>query len=914
MTIEVVGRDEQLVSLRWFFDAADRDGPRAIALEGPAGIGKSTLWRTAVDVARERGLRVLSSRPLESEQGLAYAGLGDLFEAVLPEVRPRLTAPQQRALDVALLVEEAEGEAVDALALGVAVRSVLQELARDELLLAIDDLQWLDPASASAIGFALRRLPGASVLVLWARRTGERTQPSPVEEAFDRERVEHVAVGPLSVGALQQVLRARLARAVPRPSLLRLHEVSGGNPFYAIELARALAAAKDGAGDPTLPLPVPEQLEELIAARVDGFGADTREALVLAAAQPRLTLDELAAAGVHAGVLDPALDDGVIELERTTVRFSHPLLGSVLYQRLPPSERYRAHARLAELVADPIARARHLALSTDTPDALLARALERAAATAEAQGAPSIAAELGEHAIRLTPAGRRADQDRRKTLTARVHLAAGDAARARALARELLARAPAGARRAEALALLGEIELEELRRSIPLFEEALREPGAPAALCAYVHLRLGLILRFTAGLKPAERHARAAVDLAAEVGDDTLLAQALAGLALIRFNNGKRDGLPLAERAYALAQAAGPVAPNDVVFSLVHILVWSVQLERARTLLEATLRDWSDRDERIAANALWYLSLVELLAARLAPAAGYAERARDLNVQYARHDAGSPQTYFPLGLVAAYQGDLRSARASAERAIGLAELHSVKLSVPHTLLGLVEHWSGDAEAAVARFADAEAIPNAPDRIEPAMQWWRADQVEALLELGRVDDAVVRLDAWEAGARRLGRDWVLAHAMRCRGLVAAATGDVGAAQAALDDAVTRHEAAGDPFGRARTLLALGAVHRRQRQKRAARDAIEGARAGFAEIGAQGWAARAERELGTIGGRTRAEGLTAAERRVANLVVRGHTNAEVATTLFLSERTVASHLTRVYAKLGVRSRTELARRLG
>ena len=172
----------------------------------------------------------------------------------------------------------------------------------------------------------------------------------------------------------------------------------------------------------------------------------------------------------------------------------------------------------------------------------------------------------------------------------------------------------------------------------------------------------------------------------------------------------------------------------------------------------------------------------------------------------------------------------------------------------------------------------------------------------------------RLDAWEADARRLGRDWVLAHAARCRGLVAALARRRSSRRCSLlAEAVSLHEAVGDPFGRARALLALGAVRRRARQKRPAREAIEAACAGFEKLEAARWAERAREELGRIGGRTRIEGLTPAERRVADLVAKGRTNAEVAAALFLAERTVASHLTRVYSKLGVRSRTELSRRL-
>ena len=167
-----------------------------------------------------------------------------------------------------------------------------------------------------------------------------------------------------------------------------------------------------------------------------------------------------------------------------------------------------------------------------------------------------------------------------------------------------------------------------------------------------------------------------------------------------------------------------------------------------------------------------------------------------------------------------------------------------------------------------------------------------------------------LDRWERDAARVGNDYVPAPVTRCRGLVAAARGAVAKAVALLEDAVARHEALGDPFGRARAQLALGTTLRRARQRRAAREAIEAALAGFEALGAATWVERSREELGRISGRTREDDLTAAERRVAALVAEGRTNHEVATALFLADRTVAGHLTRIYAKLGVRSRTELA----
>ena len=914
MAVDVIGRDEDLRSLYAFLDRRAANGPLAIALEGEAGIGKSTLWSAAVDAARARGLRVLSTRPAESERGLAHAGLGDLLDRALDDVLPSLTPPRRRALEVALLVEDAGGRPVDPRALGVAVLNALQSLAENGLVVAIDDLQWLDASSASALGFALRRLSDATILLLWTRRLDAGTSSSAVEMAFDSDRIDRIHVGPLSVGAIQHLLRDRLSRTVPRPTLLRLHEASGGNPFYALELARALGA--DGSvRDPTQPLPVPEQLEELVSARLAGFTGAAHEALVLACAHGRLTVADLAEAGLEQSALEPALREQVIELEHGVVRFTHPLLASVLYQGLPAVERQQAHRRLADLVEDPIARARHLALSTDDPDPDLAEALERAARAAHVQGAPIVAAELGEHALRLTPAADRAEAGRRAYQVARTQLAAGEVERARALAHELVGRAAAGDERAEALALLGEIEMEEPRRAIPLLNEALFEAGDQSVVAASVHQRLSLIVRFTGGIVAAERHAQAAVAAAEQLDGPAVRGAAMAGLALIRFNAGKPGALELAEQARALVPEGDSQAAADAGFSLAHILVWSYHLDRARSLLESLYRDWSESDERIAAYALWYLALVELRSGNLALAGDYAEQARNLSGQYARAEAEAPTSYLPLALVAAHRGDLDHARELAERLCALAQLHETQLCAPAATLATVDLWSGHSEAAVAGFATAERIASAGagDGFDPSMCWWRADQVEALLEVGHSDDAAVRLDAWEADGRRLRREWVLAHATRCRGLVAASRGEIESATALLAEAVPRHEAIGDPFGRARALLALGAVRRRARQKRAAQEAIEAARAGFEEMGAARWAERAREELGRIGGRTRIEGLTPAERRVASLVAEGRTNAEVAASLFLAERTVASHLTKVYSKLGVRSRTELSRKL-
>jgi DNA-binding CsgD family transcriptional regulator len=905
MVFEIVSREEELGSLHAFIDEV-REGPAALVLEGEAGIGKSTLWLAGVEYARTRGLRVLSSRPAEAECGLVHVGLGDLFEDVPDDVLPALPAPRRRALEAALLLEEAAADAVDPRALGIATRSALQLLADEKpLLVAIDDLQWLDASSAGALEFALRRLGESHVLLLLARRLVDGAQPSEIEQVLGSERVRRLPVGPLSVGALHRFLRNRLGRPFARQTLLRIHERSGGNPFFALELARVL----DADIDPVQPLSVPATLEELVRARISGLPASTREALALASAFGTTSESLLERAGVAADALDPAVAAHVVERENGTIRFSHPLLSSVLYQDLGEGRR-SIHGRIAAIVDDPLLRARHLALSKDTPDADVAAVLDAAVTLAADRGASAFAAELAEQALRLTPLDGWDERHRRALAAARAHHAAGEWTRARTIATDLLAETEIGSLRAEALVLLA--ELESVDRAVALLEEALRKAAARPALQSVIHCRLAWATRFRNGYVRALEHARAALVLAEDLDDDVLREQAEVVQAILGWIVGDSEAPQLPAKAYDLATAlGGERLVQEATLAVVNTLAFSFRRDEARALLEHEEREWRERDEPRSARALWGLSWVEFWAGRWALAAAQAARAHEISIQYGLE---VPQDHLPIALIAVHRGQLELAREHSERALDLAEEQFALHPPQHmAILGLVALWSGDASRAAVWLGKADEQAAALGWGEPSIRWWSADFVELLLELGRIDDAVRVLDVWEADATRLGREWVLAHVMRCRGLVAAARGEVDQALALLAQAVAQHEAVADRFGRARAILALGVVRRRGRQKRAAREAIEAAIEGLESVGASGWAAKARGELGRIAGRKRQEGLTAAERRVAALVAEGRTNREVAAALFLGERTVASHLTHIYAKLGVRSRTELARRL-
>jgi len=912
MTGEVLGREQELGLV---YAALERpvEGPAAFVLEGEPGIGKSTLWLAAVTAARERGFLVLSSRPAEAERDLAHVVLGDLFENVIDHVLPVLTAPQRRAFEAALLIDQVPEHPVDPRALGVAVRTSLEVLTEGmPLMLAVDDEQWLDASSANALQFALRRLRHERVLLLLARRLDEESDAPGLENAVGSDAVERLYVGPLSLGALHLLLQRRLGRTLARPTLLRLLELSGGNPFYALELACGLEAG--AISDPTEPFPVPESLERLVSTRLERLGSTTREALLLVAAHGRPSPALLRASGFAPQVLDPAVAAEVAEFSDGVIRFRHPLLASALYQSMSREDRRRAHRRLAAIVDDPVDRGRHLALASDEPDEDIAAAVEKSASLARARGATLAAAELGEHALRLTPSDQREHRHRRAIAAGKAHLEGGDARRAHVIALDLLARSQAGAPRAEALVLISDLESAgaHRERAIDLRREALKAAAMLPALQAKIHQWLGDNVIDTEGVDAAEQHARAALELAESLDDGALRAEALAVLATVRFRAGDPGALQLAEQVAQLAEAAtDPWLRMRTGLRVLIPLIWSFQLERGRALAETIQREWSERDERRCAEALSSLSMIEFRAGSFPLAAEYAERAREMLHQYAVDEGEDPFSIWLVALIAAHRGELDRACALAERSRALAENQPHIRAGQDGVLGLVELWSGHAGEAAARFAAADAARSGAGVNEPAMFWWRADYVEALLGLGRLDEAAGLVDSWEADAARLGREVVLAHVGRCRGLLAAARGDVEEALAELERAIAQHETFGDPFGRARALLALGVVRRRARQKRSAREAIQAALIGFDAAAAAGWAAKARLELGRIGGRTRSEGLTPAEQRVAALVAEGRTNREVAATLFLGERTVETHLSHIYAKLGVRSRAELAR---
>ena len=551
---EVIGRDAELGRTTAFLDALP-SGPSGLVIEGEAGAGKTTLWLAGVEEARERGYRVLETRPVEAEARLPFAGLGDLVGSVIDEVLGELPEPQADALRVALLLAPPRGLPPDERAVAVALLGAVRMLAQSgPVLIAVDDVQWLDPPSVTVVTFVWRRLRGEPVGLLLAHRSGTDAPARLVDDA----RLSSLAVGPLTLGAVHLLLHERLGLVLSRPALRRVHEVAGGNPFFALELGRSLQR-HEAEISPGEPLPVPERLQALVQDRLEELPPLSREALGTSAALSQPTLG-LVAAAVAGGdqALRPALEARVIELDGDRIRFTHPLLASAAYQSLDAIGRRELHRRLAELVPDPDERARHLALSTDTPDATVADALEDAAEYARARGATATAAELCEDARRLTPLDRPDDAHRRTVAAARYRFVAGDTMRARELLEQALAAARTGDARAAALVSLAQLARFEgdQPQSAALAGQALGQPGTGDRVRAEAAGGLANALFYMREeLESALEHATLAADLAAGLGAVTLQAQLLTEQGIVEALLGRPT-------AAATLRAAGELGPD----------------------------------------------------------------------------------------------------------------------------------------------------------------------------------------------------------------------------------------------------------------------------------------------------------------------------------------------------------------
>ncbi|MGQ9406248.1 AAA family ATPase [Mycolicibacterium gilvum] len=885
--------------------------PAGLLIEGEAGIGKTTMLAGVVDAARQAGFRVLSAHGDQSGSGLAHAAIADLFAGVQTDILDGLPELQRRAADGVLRRGDGTGGPTDERVIAAALLGAVHGSAtRTPVLVAVDDVQWLDPSSVAVLAFVARRVKGRVGFVVAERPGVGPGLPAATWLQVGTGALTRLPVAPMSLGALHTMLSSRLGRRFSRPQIVRIAEVSGGNPLYALELARVA----DGAGSrPGQRLP--ESLSELVRLRVDGLAEDVRDVLLVAASATSPTVDLLAkAVGVTpaavTGLVEAAEVEGIVVIDGNRIRFTHPVLANGIYAGADPQRRREVHRRLADLKTDPELRARHLALASTVADETTLTTLDAAADAARARGAPAAAAELLEWAMQLG-----GDSVSRRIRAAEHHVVAGDMRRAATLLEQALVDLRPGVLCAIALNLLARVRMveDDYIRAVELLERARADADNDAVLVTTL-LSLGFCLGMTGSFTAQLATVREAVAVAERAGVPALTSRALAMWVHVSFQAG--NGLDSA----ALLRAVDLEDPEDntpIPFRASAArglsLALTGRLAEADGQLAAVAQRSAQRGaEQDVMAVLGYRTLVAIWRGRYAEADAYAadtmERAEQLG--------GSMVIAFSIcAAVAAYRGREDQARDQAAGALAQGGDYVALTVWASATLAFLEVSRGNYEQALEAAEPLVDLYRDFPGTELMSACFMPDAIESLIAVGRLDEAEPLIAAFERNGAELDRPWQLAIGNRCRAMLLSATGDLDGALAAAERAMAEHARLPMPFERARSALTLGEVLRRLRRRDAAAAAVRDALAQFEELGVPLWVARARIALSglAVSGSAVGSELTDSERRIAELAASGMSNRDVAETLFVSVKTIETNLSRVYRKLGIRSRAQLGRML-
>jgi ATP/maltotriose-dependent transcriptional regulator MalT len=916
MSNGVVSRPAEARAIASFLVSGTAE-PSALVVQGEPGIGKTTLWAAGVARALEGGFRVLSARPAEAESVMAYASLADLLGGLDVAAWAELPDPQRLAVDRILLRTNADDLATDQRAVAAGFLSVIEHLsAESPVLVAIDDLQWLDLSSRQILAFAARRIRGRVALLATVRTDPDGGDRASWLQMPRPDGIQRIQVPPLSLGALHAVLSERLGRSFSRPTMVRIEEVSGGNPFYALELARALDGPATGTE-----APFPGSLTELVRTRIGNLPQEVYDILLAASCVAAPTVELVASATGSdtryvATLLADAESSGIIGVHGNRLRFGHPLLARGVYTDATPARRRGMHRRLAAIVTESELRARHLALAATSGDPQTLQSLDEASDMARLRGAPAAAAELLDLAIGLG-----GDDPARRIRLASHHTDAGEPGRARALLEKTIEQLTPGMLRAQALSLLAVVRLfdDSFVEAAELLEGALDEVGDNLALRIQMTVTLSFAL-FNAGQTAASlRSVEDAVRNAERLGVPDLLSQALGMQVMLRFLSG--DGLdePTLQRALELEdrQADIPLAFRPSVQNAL-LLAWAGQLEPAHREMQRIRRRCVEHgEESELIFVAFHVVMIEIWRGSFTEAALAAEDAMERALQL----DGDVPLFVALTMRAtldAYAGREAEARHAAADALAASQRcgSSRMAEWPVTSLGFLEVSQGDHQAALTALEPLLSMFGAtPDpSTEIIGATFVPDAVEALIQLGRLDEAEPLIDTLERNGRRLDRAWQLAVGARCRAMLLAARGELDAATATVEQAMTEHDRLPMPFERARTQLLLGQLQRRKRQKDTATATLSEALRAFERLDTPLWADKVRAELArTNVAPKQATALTPSEQRVAELAATGMTNRDVAAALFISPKTVEANLAHVYRKLHIHSRAELGRRM-
>ncbi|MEU6099312.1 helix-turn-helix transcriptional regulator [Streptomyces flaveolus] len=914
----VIGREAPFGAAR---EQLSRGG--SVLLHGPAGIGKSTVLRTLATEYARTARAVLRCSATESESHLPFLALADLLGPVLDEVSGALPAAQRTALESALTGRGESTLQRDGLALRLAVLSALRALAAEgPVLLVADDLQWLDPASTELLGFAARRLGDTPVRLLCAVRTDGQEYDRHLRASPPDTRA--VRLEPLTRAQVSALLDRRGFSGLPRSTVRDIHRTSGGNPLFALELGRALAESPTPPR-PGEPLPVPTSLRALVLSRLEMLSEEARRTLLVASAGARPTPALLHAAGRANAEAETAqaAELGLLatDPEGPAVRFAHPLISAALYAEAPAPERRAAHAALSTAASDPIERARHLALATTGTDPEVAARLAEAAALARDRGAPSVAASLGLLAARHTPADGAPGPDGHRLQAAEDAITAGEVDLARDVAREVLTRATAPGERVRAWMVVIEAAGQAIGDVDAVFPQALADAGDDPRLLALVHYQLawrGLVVQgdFAQGREEAAHAAR----LAARAGDRSTELLALAFQAQAETLMGHPDAPVTIERARQEPQDPRVACHhNGAGSSRFRWLVMSDRLAEARNTVTALLREVRRRGmAESEVHYLRFLSETELHAGHCGRALELAREsltlARDAGIG---EGAGAMQA----ALAEAAGGDVERALALAREAVRRAEEDgdAVYLSRALAALGHAHLVAGDAGAAVDALRRVRELEAGAGITDPARGRWQGDLAEALVRTGQPAEAQEVIEVTRAHALRLGRGSVLAVLDRAEARLRAARGEHRSAVGRLVSARDRLAELGFGLEEARAAFALAEL----RADRPGPGSYDEAARLFRRCRALPWLRQVEAAVAARAAAAEPApvrlaaapdclaGLASMERQVASLVMEGATNREIAARLFVSVKTVEATLTRVYRKLGIRSRVDIVR---
>lgn len=845
----VVSRSVELHAVTQFLASA-RGRVSGLVIAGGAGIGKTTLWQAALDEAVERGFRVLAARVGASESVLAYASLADLLADVELDVFARLPALQRLALDRVMLRANGEGPPTDQRVVAAAFLSVLEKVSLDApVLLAIDDVQWLDTSSREALTFATRRLKGPVGVLVAERTESDADVATSWLELSRPDAVERIQVRPMGMAGLRALISTKLGRTLPRSKLERIAEISGGNPFYAIELARTIRD-ESLSGE----LALPSTLTELVRRRIGRLDDDVRDVLLAAACVSDPTVELLAqvtGTSVEESVelLEKLESNGIVVIDGNRVRFSHPLLARGVYTEAAPANRRRMHRAFADIVALPELKARHLALSAVSADPEMLQALDDAANAARARGAPAAAAELLDMAIRLG-----GDKPSRCIRSAGYHFEAANTEQARTVLESVMDKLRPGTLRAVALNLLAGIWVYDNRFSeaVDLLKRALDDAADNLAMQVRTLLMLSYAEANVSEFAESLQHCQQAVTLAEQLGVDALTSQALTNWVHVGFQHGPGLDQEALDRALELEDhnTDAPITFRaSVIYSL--ILAWTGRLEEARTqigaLRERFVAQGAERDLMAISG---FSALIDIWRARFDEAVASAEEA----VVKAEQLGGGDILIIPLtirAVVFSYIGRVSEARDDANAAIeGARHCGSPRMAEwPTKTLGFLHVSLGDYAQALTTLAPLLADFDSMPSSEMMQAWHIPDAVEAMVALGKLDDAVPLIESLERNGARLNRSWILAVGARCRSMWLAAQGDLDAAEQMAHQAMTEHDALPMPFERARTQLLLGRLQHRRGQPDLAAATLREALRTFESIGTPLWAQRARAEAAT-----------------------------------------------------------------